>query len=72
MNDIIDIANERVEQNLQAAINAARKSTDTFLLKGICHNCGEHLDNPNGIFCDSACAEDYEQYINRNKHVYAH
>ena len=58
MSDEADIANDFVEMNRLAAIEACRHRP-TIMAKGSCWFCDQGL--PRGQkFCDRDCAEDYE------------
>ncbi len=58
MSDEADVANDNIERNRMAAIEACRRQP-TLPAKGSCWFCEETLP-PNHKFCDSDCASDYE------------
>ncbi|WP_065647760.1 hypothetical protein [Pantoea eucrina] len=55
MKDIVDIANERMEVALAAALTHRKP---TLKPKGVCYNCDEPIP---GIYCDADCREDHEK-----------
>lgn len=55
MCDEIDVANDRIEVELNRAIDAAR-CAPRMPMTGRCYNCEEGTA---GHFCDSACREDW-------------
>tara|TARA_Y100000588_G_scaffold346654_1_gene394777 strand:+ start:201 stop:401 length:201 start_codon:yes stop_codon:yes gene_type:complete len=62
MPDIIDNSVAQQEMMLAVHIQNARLNTPRLTPKEACHNCDEPLDNPEQLFCDADCAEDYEKY----------
>lgn len=58
MSDEADIANENMELNRLAAIEACRHRPG-LIAKGSCWFCDEPLP-PHKKFCDRECASDYE------------
>lgn len=63
MPDFIDKSVEQQELLLAAQLANAKVSTPKLSPKEQCHNCDESLvHEPNKLFCDSDCAEDYEKY----------
>lgn len=58
MSDEADIADEQIELNRQAAIEACRHQLG-LPAKGACWFCDEPLA-PDQKFCDKDCASDYE------------
>lgn len=58
MSDEADIAEENIELNLMAAIEACRHQPG-LPAKGTCWFCDESV-GPSQRFCDKDCASDYE------------
>ena len=59
MADDVDRAQEVTAMVLAQALSY-RKNSD-LKKTGTCHNCGEHLADPPGLFCDDACEQDYQR-----------
>lgn len=60
MADIIDMANDRAEMDLQRALDAAMHTPPPLPFCGQCYNCEASL--PFSLrFCDSDCCRDYEK-----------
>lgn len=55
MCDEVDIAQERIEIELQRAIDAARHAP-RMAITGRCYNCNETTP---GHFCEAGCREDW-------------
>ena len=63
MNDLIDTAQMRAEEMLQAEIDAARKhAASSPVADGKCLFCDEDIQEEGRRFCDKYCAEDAEKY----------
>ncbi|KRB89901.1 hypothetical protein [Noviherbaspirillum sp. Root189] len=58
MSDEADVANDKIEMDRMAAIEACRRQPG-LPAKGACWFCDEALP-PMKKFCDSDCAADYE------------
>lgn len=63
MADDVDRANDLAEQQLQDALQKARKVNRTKPT-GFCKNCSNAVGDKK-IFCDDECREDYEWYTKR-------
>jgi hypothetical protein len=61
MSDIIDMANDRADQNLALSLKAARAPISTLPATGHCHNCDEELDGEALRFCDTDCRNDWQK-----------
>lgn len=58
--DIIDNADEMMEQLHSARIAEIRSTRSGLIATGRCYNCEEHV--PAGqTFCDADCRDDYEK-----------
>lgn len=62
--DIIDQA-QLQQETVEALHLKHRKQPEPLPVTGRCHNCEAQVP-PNAVFCDSACAEDYE-YVNKRR-----
>ena len=59
MADIIDQANDTVEQHIMAQRTIRRHSS--LIPAGACHYCDELLPKVGQLFCNRECAEDHEK-----------
>lgn len=66
MADIIDAAQELADQHLAQALKN-RKRTARPMARGYCLNpaCSDDLHADGQLFCDAACAAEYEKYGRR-------
>ena len=56
-----DLEQQTIDLHFQEAMNNAKKLVgDKIQPKGECYNCEEPLDNPDQLFCDSDCRNDFE------------
>lgn len=58
--DEADIADIYMTRNLEQSLAAARNTKATIVANGQCHSC-EHPVEPNKLFCDALCREDWER-----------
>jgi len=67
MADIIDMANDRAEQDLQRAVTAARTSNGLeAAATGYCLHCGADLHT--GLrWCDTDCRDDWQRKQARHR-----
>ena len=65
MADEIDIANDRAQQDLDAALARARCHEPPLTPTGRCYNCNEPVLAV-ALFCDSYCRDDYEHRLSRH------
>jgi len=66
MADIIDMANDRAEMDLQRAVAAARNSNGLeAAATGQCLHCGAHVRGDRR-WCDTDCRDDWDRN-NRNR-----
>lgn len=70
MSDLIDRASAYCDQLLQDQIELAKTTEDKFLGKGKCHNCDSILEDRNGVFCDSDCANDYYKRVDNHNRMF--
>lgn len=63
MADMVDVGNELAAMHIDMAIldTKANLGKDVPVPNGFCHFCEDDVAPPR-IFCNSACATDYEKY----------
>lgn len=66
MADIADHASEYQERMQSAALARRHDTSDRPTPNGECHACGEDVEGER-IFCDSACARDWNHEQQRRK-----
>jgi hypothetical protein len=59
MADDGDPAEIEIDAKLELTRQAPRPAS-TLLATGCCHYCDEPLHNPEGLFCDNDCSQDYD------------
>lgn len=61
MADDADRAQEFVERELEALIRLSRSAERVLKPQGSCYNCEESLRNPDALFCNKECEEDFRK-----------
>ena len=61
MPDELDTAQQETEFLTEMQVHAARSGAAGLKPTGHCYNCEEALPLENQLFCDTACAQDYER-----------
>ncbi len=59
MSDIADIANDRVELELELSMKA-RRGRHVLVPAGQCHYCAEEVGS-GALFCDTGCRDEYDR-----------
>lgn len=60
MSDICDQADERIQRNIDVAIEQARNAP-RLAAKGSCHTCGDPVEGEL-LFCCSDCRDDWQYF----------
>lgn len=50
----------------EAAIEANRKPLVKMIPNGKCRNCETLLDNPQALFCDTTCEQEWRWFVKRS------
>lgn len=56
-----DLEQQTIELHFQEAMHKAKKAGTRLNPTGECYNCEEPLEEPDKLFCDCDCREDFEK-----------
>lgn len=63
-----DLEQQTIDLHFQEAMNNVKKMGTRLNPKGECYNCEEPMENPNQLFCDCDCREDFEKRKRAENH----
>lgn len=63
MADEADFADIITQQQVEGSLAEIRAEKPVLTAQGVCHSCGSAVHNPDALFCDKDCAEDFERAV---------
>lgn len=59
-----DLAAKAEEHYLEVALRNAKAQRVKVVGRGVCLNCSEPLEDPEGKYCDADCRDDHAKRLN--------